>query len=69
MTGIVFSSPEHNDVSVVRHASSTISLNIFSSQTTGPIKIKLGRNVPWEVLFKNLISSKPLVAMATKLNF
>ena len=59
--------------SVVRRASSTISLNIFSSQTAGPIWTKLGRNVPWEVLFKicsqNLIPSKTLVAMATKLNF
>ena len=53
--------------------SSTISFNIFSSQTAGPIWTKLGRNVPWEVLFKkysqNLIPSKTLVAMATKLNF
>ena len=56
-----FSSPEHNvlkrsfkggDVSDVRRVLSTISLNIFSSQTTGPIWTKLGRNVPWEVLFK-----------------
>ena len=38
---------------VVMCQSSTISLNIFSSQTTGPIWIKLGRNVPWEILFKN----------------
>ena len=59
--------------SVVMCPSSTISLNIFSSQTAGPIWTKLGRNVPWEVLFKscsqNLIPSKTLVAMATKLNF
>ena len=67
----IFSSPEHNvlkgsfyggDVSVIRCASSTISLNIFSSQTAGPIWTKLGRNVPSEVLFKNcsqnLIPSK-----------
>ena len=39
-------------LSVVHSASSTISLNIFSSQTAGPIWTKLGRNVPWEVLFK-----------------
>ena len=59
--------------SVVCRPSSTISLNIFSSQTAGPIWTKLGRNVPWEVLFEkcsqNLIRSKPLVAMATKLIF
>ena len=58
---------------VVMYPSSTISLNIFSSQTAGPIWTKLGRNVPWEVLFKKcsqkLIPSKTLVAMATKLNF
>ena len=51
----------------------TISLNIFSSETDWPIWTKLGRNVPWEVLFKNcsqnLIPSKTLVAIATKLNF
>ena len=50
-----FSSPEHKvlkgrfkggDVSVVRRVSSTISLNIFSSQTAGPIWTKLGRNIP-----------------------
>ena len=60
-------------LSVVRRASSAISLNIFSSQTAGPIWTKLGRNVPWEVLFKNysqnLIPSKTLVALATKSNF
>ena len=59
--------------SVVRRASSTISLNIFSSQTAGPIWTKLGRNVPLKVFFKtcpqNWIPSKTLVAMATKLNF
>ena len=38
--------------SIVRHASSTFSLNIFS-QTAGPIWNKLGRNVPLEVLFLN----------------
>ena len=42
--------------SVVLRASSTISLNIFSCQTTGPIWTKLGRNVPWEVLFKNFFT-------------
>ena len=50
---------------VVHRASSTISLNIFSSQTAGPIWTKVGRNVPSEVLFKNcsqnLIPSKTLV--------
>ena len=49
----------------------TISFNI--SQTAWPIWTKLGRNVPEEVFFKrcsqNLIPSKTLVAMATKLNF
>ena len=49
------------------------SSNILSSQTAGPIWTKLVRNVPWEVLLKNcsqnLIPSKTLVAMATKLNF
>ena len=48
-------------------------LNIFSSQTAQPIWTKLGRNVPWEVLFKNcsqnLIPSKTLVAMVIKWNF
>ena len=52
---------------------STISLNIFFSQTAGPIRTKLGNNVPWEVLFKtctqNLIPSKTLVALVTKCNF
>ena len=60
---------------VVRCPSSVVNnfFNIFSSQTAGPIWTKLGRNVPWEVLFKNcsqnLIPSKTLVAMAMKLNF
>ena len=53
--------------------SSTISLNIFSSQTAEPVWTKLGRNVPWEVHCKNcshnLIPSKTLVAMVTKWNF
>ena len=38
----------------------------FSSQTAEPILTKLGRNVPWEVLFKNcsqnLIPKKTVVA-------
>ena len=59
--------------SVVHHGSTTISLNINSSQTTGPIQTKLGRNVPWVVCFKkyfqNMIPSQTLVAMATKWNF
>ena len=42
-------------------------------QTAGPVWTKLCKNVPWEILFKscsqNLIPSKILVAMATKLNF
>ena len=45
-------------------------LNILS-ETTNPILMKLHRNVPAMVLFrisrKNLIPSKTLVAMATKL--
>ena len=45
-------------------------LNIFSSQTAGPIQTKLGRNFAWEVLFKkcsqNFIPSNTLIAMATK---
>ena len=49
------------------------SLNINNFLTAEPIWTKLGRNVPWEVLFKNcsqnLILSKTLVAMATKWNF
>ena len=60
----LFSSPEHNVLKgafrvvrcpsyVICSVSSTISLNIFSSQTAGPIWAKLGRNVPKEVLFKN----------------
>ena len=58
---------------VVRRVSSTISLNIFFSQTTGPIWTKLGRNVSCEVLSENysqnLIPPTTLVAMATKWNF
>ena len=50
----------------------TFSLNIFS-KTTYWILMKFHRNVPGMVLFriswKNLIPSKTLVAMATKLNF
>ena len=51
----VFRSPEHKVLTVsfcdrpmsgVRRASSTISLNIFSSLTTGPVLMKLGRDVP-----------------------
>ena len=49
----------------------TFSLNIFFSETTYPILMKFHRNVPAMVLFrisrKNLIPSKTLVAMATKL--
>ena len=45
----------------------------FSSQTAGPILTKLGRNVPWEVLFKNLFtefdSIKNCGCQATKWNF
>ena len=56
--------------SVLRQASSTISLSIFSSQTDRLIWTKLDRNIPWEVLFKNcsqnLIPSKTVVAIATK---
>ena len=45
--------------SSVRHASSTISLNI-SSQTSEPIWTKLGRNVPLEVLLKNCSQNQKL---------
>ena len=49
----------------------TFSLNIFFSETTYRILMKFHRNVPAMVLFriswKNLISSKTVVAMATKL--
>ena len=54
-------------------SSSTISLNIFPSQTAGPIWTKL---TGWECFLggpencsQNLIPSKILVAMATKWNF
>ena len=51
----------------------TFSLNIFFSETAYRILMKFHRNVPGMVLFrifcKNLIPSKNLVAMATKLNF
>ena len=49
----------------------TFSLNIFFSETTYRILMKFHRNVPTMVLFRiflnNLIPSKTLVAMATKL--
>ena len=49
----------------------TFSLNIFFSETTYRILMKFDRNVPTMVLFRiswnNLIPSKTLVAMATKL--
>ena len=49
----------------------TFSLNIFFSETTDWILMKFHRNVPAMVLFRiswnNLILSKPVVAMATKL--
>ena len=49
----------------------TFSLNIFFSETTYQILMKFYRNVPAMVLFrifwKNLILSKTLIAMATKL--
>ena len=43
---------------VVRRLSCVVNnfLNIFSSQTTGPIWTKLGRNVPWMTLFKKLFA-------------
>ena len=48
-------------------------LNILSPETAEPIRTKLGRNVLWEVLFKDclqiLIPSKTLVAMVMKWNF
>ena len=56
--------------SVVRRAL-TFSLNIFFSETTYQILMKFHRIVPAMVLFrisgKNLIPSKTVVAMATKL--
>ena len=49
----------------------TFILNIFFSKTSYPILMKFHRNVPAIVLFrvsrKNVIPSKTLVAMATKL--
>ena len=55
---------------VVHRLSSTISLDIFSSQTTGPVWTKLGRNVPWEVLFENRSQNLiPFNKMATKWDF
>ena len=57
----------------VRCPSSTISLNMFSSQTAGPVWTKLGRSVPWEVFFKNcsqnLIPSKTLVCHGNETEF
>ena len=58
--------------SVVRRASVlALTLNIFFSETTYRILMKFHRNVPAMVLFriswKNLIPSKTVVAMATKL--
>ena len=45
-------------------------LKIFSSETLGPILIKLHRDVPWMVLYhycsKNSIPWRTLVAMATE---
>ena len=35
-----------------RPSSSTFNISIFSSETTGPNGTKLGRNVPWVVLYK-----------------
>ena len=74
-TTSVFSSPEHAQRGAFRitwSLSSTISLNIFSHMA-GPIWTRLGRNVPWDVLYKkcsqNLIPSKTLVAMVMKWNF
>ena len=55
--------------SVVRRALSTISLNIFSSWTTGPILMKLGRDVPWVKFYQSCsrdwIPIITLVGMAT----
>ena len=59
-------------MSIIHRALSTISFKTYS-QTTGSNWTKLGRNVPFKVLFKNcsqnLIPSKTLVAMATKWDF
>ena len=63
----------HGPLSVMRLSirALTFSLNIFFSETTYQILMKFHRNVPAMVLFriswKNLIQSKTLVAMATKL--
>ena len=57
---------------VVMCLSSTISINIFFSQTAGPSWTKPGRNVPcqaWQECSQNFIPSKTLVAMATNWNF
>ena len=81
-----FSSPEHKvlkvsywggPLSVVRASvspcvrpASTISLNIFSSSTTGPNSTKLGRDVPCMRLYqncsKNSIPCRTLVLMETE---
>ena len=45
----------HRTPCLVRRASSTISFNIFSSQITGSVCTKLGRNVPLDVLFEKKI--------------
>ena len=63
----------HGPLSVVRPSVRvlTFSLNIFFSETTYRILVKFYRNVLSMVLFrisgKSLISSKAVVAMATKL--
>ena len=63
----------HGPLSVVRPSvrALTFSLNIFFAETTYRILMKFHRNVPTMVLFRiswnNLIPSKTLVAMATKL--
>ena len=65
----------HGPLSVVRPSvrALTFSLNIFFAETTYRILMKFHRNVPTMVLFRiswnNLIPSKSLVAMATKLKF
>ena len=63
----------HGLLSLVRPSvrAVTFSLNIFFSETTYQILMKFHRNVPAMVLFriswKNLIPSKTVIAMATKL--
>ena len=71
----MFSSTGHRPASLFHGLLSVIRscVNIFFSETSDPILMKFHWNVPAMVLFrmsrKNMVPSKTLVAMATKLKF